>query len=421
MKIILCHNHYRQPGGEDCVVRDEENLLRSNGHEVIRFTRDSNSIKGRGGIKTAIGSIWNSRTARELRELVKVERANIVHFHNTVPMISPAAYWAARSAGAAVVQSIHNYRQICPKGTFVREGKVCEDCQGKAFAWPAIKNKCYRESRLGSATLATGAFVHRMMGTYRRKVDRYIAMTQFAKLRSVAGGLPEHLIDVKPNFVIPDPGLSNSYSQHAIFVGRLSEEKGVDTLLEAWRQLGDEIPLKIIGDGPMSQQVLRATKENRAIHWCGQQPWEHVIDEIGKARVLVFPSNCFETFGRSMVEAFAKGTPVIGSKLGSMAEIIDDGRTGCHFNPGDADDLAAKVRHLCDEPFRLEMMRREARLEYEMHYTAKTNYELLMEIYDRAIETRQRDWPVGEQCQRDKSAASVAESLVGIGGLETPT
>jgi len=385
MKIIQCHNFYQQPGGEDRVFRDEGVLLSSHGHDVIQFTAHNDEIVGMSKIGLARRAIWNGKTAAELRDLVRREQAEIVHFHNTVPLISPAAYYAARKAGAAVVQTLHNYRMICAKATFFRDGKVCEDCLGKFIPWPAVWHGCYRESRAASAVLATMLTTHRLMKTYAGAVDAYIACSHFSKQKLVKGGLPEAKISVKPNFVDPDPGVGRGVGGYAMYLGRLSPEKGLDTLLAAWSQLPRALRLKIVGNGPMSDDVRNAAQQNSNIEWLAGRSDQQVREILADAAFLVLPSVNYEGFPKTIVEAFALGTPVVASRLGAMAEVIEDGRTGVHFEAGSASDLAAKVDNLFHQPRRRRRMRAEAREEYLRKYTAETNYRSLMEIYNRAI------------------------------------
>jgi glycosyltransferase involved in cell wall biosynthesis len=385
VKIVLCHNFYRERGGEDSVFRDEGLLLESRGHQVVHFIRHNNTISDGSRLKLALGTIWNREAARELRELVAREGASIVHFHNTLPLISPAAYYAARQAGAAVVQTLHNYRMLCPKSTFFRGGYVCEDCRGKLLAWPAVLHGCYRDNRSATAAIAAMLAVHSGIGTYRYAVDRYIACSNFSRDKFLASGWPAHKIVVKPNFLTQDPGCGDGDGGYAMYLGRLSPEKGVDTLLAAWQKLGGRLPLKIVGNGPLAGEVEAACRRDRSIEWLSGQTDEQVRQSMQRAAFLVLPSVNYEGFPRTIVEAYATGTPVVASRLGAMAELILDNVTGRHFEPGSPDDLADKASRLfADAPLRLEM-RDAARLQYEEKYTADRNYELLMDVYEAAL------------------------------------
>ncbi len=388
MNIVLCHNFYQQAGGEDRVLCDEEQLLRSHGHRVSRFTKHSNSIDGTSRLRLAAGAIWNRRAAAELQAMAERERADVVHFHNTLPLISPAAYYAARSTGAAVVQSLHNYRLACPKATFFRDGTVCEKCLGKTIPWPAVRHACYRDSRSASATVAAMLSVHRLIRTYGRAVDRYIAMSNFSRNKLVEAGLPADKIDLKPNFVSPAPPAGPGQGGYAMYLGRLSPEKGVNTLLTAWDKLAGAYPLKVVGTGPLAEEVSRASRTSPSIENLGWVSDNEVERILADAAFLVLPSVNYEGFPKTIVESLSRGTPVVVSKLGAMAELIEPGRSGAHFEAGNADDLADTVKRLIADKEQLSAMRQSARAEYEQKYTAARNYDTLMSIYATAIRTR---------------------------------
>jgi glycosyltransferase involved in cell wall biosynthesis len=299
-------------------------------------------------------------------------------------LISPAAYDAAHAEGVPVVQTLHNFRLICPNALFFREGRICEDCLGKSVPWPGVVHKCYRGSLSASTTVATMLTVHRARGTWQNRVDQYIALTEFSRSKLIEGGLPADLIAVKPNFVYPDPGVGRGSGRFAIFVGRLSEEKGLGVLLEAWKELN--VPLKIVGDGPLASKLSDAPS---AVQWLGRRSAQEVYELIGAASLLVLPSQCYENFPRVIAEAFAKGTPVLASRLGAMAELIEDGRTGLHFQPGDAADLAAGVRKFWNLPSeKVDEMRRAARQQFEEKYTSDANHRILLSLYESAISRR---------------------------------
>jgi glycosyltransferase involved in cell wall biosynthesis len=403
VNVIVVHNFYQQPGGEDQVFADETALLESRGHRVIRYTVHNDAINQTHALTIAGRSIWNRAAHAELLNLVINERANIVHFHNTFPMLSPAVYDAARSGGAAVVQTLHNYRLMCPSAIFFRDGHVCEDCQGRSVPWPGVLHKCYRDSYAASAVSATMLAFHRARGTYRHDVDAYIALTEFARGKFVDAGLPVEKIIVKPNFVWPDPGVAGGGGGYVLFVGRLSESKGLGTLLSAWKKLSAAIPLKIMGDGELAPAVRDAAAGDSRIEWLGRRPLDEVYHRMGEAEALVFPSLWYEGLPKTIIESFAKGTPVIASRLGSMAELIADGRTGVHFTAGDSDDLAAAVGRLLADANRLQSMRLEARLEFEARYTADQNARMLSAVYDRALRRR-------ESAQHERSISPVPAS-----------
>lgn len=391
MKIVICHNFYQQPGGEDQVFADEARLLSQHGHEVVRFSVHNDEISGQTALTIAGKTLWNAQNYQALSDIVRRERADIVHFHNTFPLLSPAAYYASRSAGAAVVQTLHNYRLVCPGATFYRDGQVCEKCLGQWFAWPAVRHACYRGHRGATAVTAAMLGLHRAMGTWQRQVDAYIALTGFAKQKYVQGGLPARRIIVKPNFVDPDPTPGAGGGGFALFVGRLDAGKGVELLTRAWLDHYPGLPLKVIGDGAMAANVQDAARRVPGkIEWLGRQPLASVYEVVGRAEMLVLPSLWYEGLPKTLVEAFARGTPVVASNIGSLGSAVEHGKTGLHFTPHDPEDLARQVRGLWTDGATRLRMRRDARLEFESQYAAEQNYCALVDIYNFAVARRRR-------------------------------
>ncbi len=388
MKILAVHNRYQRPGGEDQVFVDETALLEARDHRVVRYEVHNDQVERVNRLTLAKDTVWNTSAHRELRALIRLERPDVVHFHNTLPLVSPAGYYAARAEGVPVIQTLHNYRLLCPVALFFRDGRVCEDCMGKAVPWPGVVHECYRGSRAASGVIATMLTVHRVLRTWTEMVDVYIALTEFARKKFIEGGLPAGKIVVKPNFVAPDPGRGQGGGGYALFVGRLAPEKGTGTMLAAWERLGTRIPLKIVGDGPLRDRVVEAAARRSNVEWLGHRPVEEVHALMGKADMLVFPSEWYETFGRVAVEAFATGTPVIGANIGAVAELVEHGRTGLEFRPGDPEDLVTQVEWALSHPAELRRMRDEVRAEFEAKYTAERNYRALMEIYEAALERK---------------------------------
>jgi glycosyltransferase involved in cell wall biosynthesis len=388
VKVLLCHNYYQQPGGEDQSFAAEARLLEAHGHDVLRFTLHNDSIREMGRADLARKTLWNGDIHDELRRLIRRERPDVMHCTNTFPLISPAAFHAGKAEGVPVVVSLRNYRLLCPNALFLRDGRVCEDCLGKSVPWPGVLHGCYRDSRAATAVVATLLTLHRTIRTWTRAVDLYFTLTEFARRKFIEGGLPADRIVVKPNFIDPDPGTGTGRGEYAIFVGRLSPEKGLETLLHAWGRMSDAPGLKIVGDGPLAEQVQAAAARDSRIEWLGRRTPAEVLDLVGEAACLVMPSIWYETFGRTIIEAFAKGTPVVASRIGALAELVDDGRTGTLFTPGDPADLAAKVLSLLADRARLAQMRDAARQEYEEKYTAERNHRLLTGIYERAMASR---------------------------------
>jgi glycosyltransferase involved in cell wall biosynthesis len=385
MDILVAHNFYKLPGGEDQSVAAEITMLEAHGHNVVRYFLHNEVLDTISPVQAALRTVWSRSSFRDLQNLIRRHKPQIVHFHNTFPLISPAAYYAARAEQVPVVQTIHNFRLLCANALLFRNGVACEDCVGKSFGWPAIVHKCYRGNAAASGTVATMITTHWVIRTWRSAVDVYVALTDFSRRKLSEGGLPAARIAVKPNFLEADPGPATGGGGYALCVGRLSPEKGTETLLDAWRHLGGHLPLKVVGDGPMAAMVQQAAAKNPLIEWLGWLPRDAVSILMGEAEFLIVPSACYETFARVIIEAYAKGTPVVASKQGAMAELIEDQRTGLHFGPGNAIDLAEKVRLLVKLPqTEKARMRQAARTKFMREFTASTNYPMLMTIYERA-------------------------------------
>lgn len=388
MKILSIHNAYQIRGGEDESRESEQRLLREYGHQVDVYEEHNDRIKQINPAQLAIKTIWSTEAYQTVKQKLKSSKYDVVHVQNFFPLISPSVYYAAKEEGVPVVQTLRNYRLLCPNALFFREGKVCEDCVGKIIPYPGIQHGCYRENRMASTATASMITIHRAMNTWHKMVDKYIALTEFARQKFIQGGLPSEKIVVKPNFVHPDPGSCKSIGGYALYVGRLSVEKGLDTILSAWENLDSPIPLKIVGDGPLAQKVQETAKRLPQVEWLGRKPMSEVHRLMGEAMFLIFPSKWYETFGRVAVEAFAKGTPVIASNIGAIAELVKPGNTGLHFQPGDSQDLATQVKWALANPSDIVRMGKNARLEFEAKYTAQQNYQYLITIYESVCKSR---------------------------------
>lgn len=393
-RVIQVHNQYKEPGGEDQVFAAESGLLTSHGHQVIQYTVRNDSVFSQGKFALAVKTVWNHARYQELRRIFIKRRPNVVHVHNTLPLISPAIYYAAKASKTPICLTLHNYRLLCPNALFLRNDVVCEDCMRRFIAWPGVRHSCYRGYRPATMVVFLVNFLHRIAGTWKHKIDVYIALSEFSRHKFIQGGLPKNKIIVKPNFVENcsySLGLEgDSLRNGALFVGRLSREKGVITLLKAWKIVGNSVPLKIVGDGPLAPFVGKTASDMYAISWLGQRPIQEVYKLMAEAVILIFPSMWYETFGRVAVEAFSRGTPVITSCIGACAEIVEHGLTGLHFEPGNALDLAAKVLWAIENPIEIERMGRQARREYEAKYTPERNYKMIMNIYKLAARNHDR-------------------------------
>jgi glycosyltransferase involved in cell wall biosynthesis len=388
MRILVAHNRYQTGGGEDAVVRDEIELLRSHGHSVELLEQDNDAIQGLcGKMIAAASAFYSARSRRRMNHAIRDFRPEIVHVHNWFPMLSPSIILEADSSEIPTVQTLHNFRMICANALLYRDGSRCTDCAGKAFPVDGIVHGCYRGSRAGSAIVTAAYAIHRLAHTWDA-VDLFIAVSNFQREVLVGGGLPGEKVVVKPNFAGSGTWKADGKREDfALFAGRLSSEKGIKTLLSAWNTGRMPLRLRIIGDGPMADEVRLCAAANSDVEYLGQQPPDTVYREMAKAKFLVFPSEWFEGFSRAVVEALAQGTPILAADLGAVRELVENGVTGYRFSPGDADALAAGALRFSDgEDY--ERMRSNCRNLFLSKYTAEINYTLLKEIYAKAIAVR---------------------------------
>ena len=378
LKILVVHNAYQHKGGEDSVVEAEVALLAAHGHSVELFTRHNDALAQMPKVAAAVQTLWSSQSGHAFEALLRAFKPDVVHVHNTFPLISPSIYWVANRLGVPVVQTLHNFRLLCPQAMFLRDGKVCEDCLGK-LPWRGAVRGCYRSSKQQSTVLAGMVTVHRAMGTWQNKVTRYIALNEFCRNKFIEGGLPASRVVIKPNFVdfeAPAEGARAGF----LFVGRLSAEKGVDVLVGA-AQCFEHVGIRVAGTGPEAALLNNA----KGVAALGALNMDAVRLEMSQSMALVLPSICYDSFPRTLVEAFASRLPVIASRLGPLAQLVQDGVTGLLFEPGNVEDLAEKMQWAQQHPEQMAQMGRNARAQYEAEFTAERNYQLLMAIYQDAI------------------------------------
>ena len=397
--VLVVHNRYRQWGGEDSVFDAETGLLEAHGHRVERLIVDNDAIPDHPSasqrLRLAARTVWSGRAADAVAERARAVGAGVVHIHNFVPLLSPAVHGAARSTGAAVVQTLHNYRLICPAATLFRDGAPCEDCVGRRVTMPAVVHACYRDSRAQTAVITSMLAVHNARRTWHRDVDAFIALTDFGRARFVAGGLPADRIVVKPNFVADrdggetDGSLDRRYADGPfLFVGRLSPEKGVETLLEAWPHVTGGRSLRIVGDGPLAARVHSLAESMPGVTVVGPLSRDAVDREMRSAAALVFPSVWYEGMPITLIEALAARLPVIASRLGAMETMVDDGRTGVLVASGDPRALAEGLSNVAADAPRLAAMGAAARAAYVETYAPDANYARLAAIYAAAVARR---------------------------------
>jgi glycosyltransferase involved in cell wall biosynthesis len=385
MKILIAHNTYQQAGGEDAAVDAEIALLREHGHAVEVYRRHNDELGNMTQAEAALTAVWSQRTVREATQICTEFQPDLIHVHNTFPLISPSLYWLASRKRVPLVQTLHNFRLLCPQATFLRQDKVCEDCLGKS-PWRAIGRACYRQSRLQTSLVVSMLALHRALGTYRQRVTRYIALNNFCQHKFIAGGLPAERIRIKPNFVASTGEPNWEGRSGGLFIGRLSPEKGLAVLIAASAKL-KRPAVRVIGAGPMEPVVRQAFGPS----YLGRQSPQQVRDLLQSAHYLVCPSICYETFGLAAVEAFASGTPVIASRHGSLGELVRDKVTGLLFEPGNAAELAEMIGWADAHPAEMQKMGRAARIEYEARYTPNQNYHMLMNIYQEAVMAVRQD------------------------------
>ncbi len=399
LKILLVHNHYGSaaPSGENQVFEAERVLLTQHGHTVREFTRHSDEIRQQGiygVLKGAVATPWNPLAVVALRRWVEDYRPDIVHVHNTFPLLSPGIF-PGLAGRAARVLTLHNYRLFCPAAIPLRAGRVCTECLDRRSVLPAVRHGCYRGSRIATLPLAASVALHRRLGTWTRQVEAFIALTEFQRDLMIQAGLPAERLYVKPNFFPGAPVVRPWAEREArvVFAGRLSAEKGVVALVRAWLAWGPSAPaLRIIGEGELRGEMdrLAATAPEVPIRFLGQLPGAAAQAEIARARLLILPSEWFEGFPMVVREAFAFGTPAAVSAIGPLPSIVRDGLSGVVFPPGDAAALLAAVRAAWSTPGLLERLGAGARTAFATLYTEDANYRQLMAIYEQAIDGRLR-------------------------------
>jgi glycosyltransferase involved in cell wall biosynthesis len=390
-RILVVHNYYKLPGGEDVVFERDWDLLKRRGHDVVPYIRRNHEIDARNplqGLSLPVETIWSRKSARELKKLIRDRRPEIAHFHNTFPLISPSVYSSCREEGIPIVQSIHNPRLMCPAATLFRNGKLCVDCLGKSIPWPGVLHACYRESRLQTSVVAATTSLHRLRGTWQKDVDLFMVATDFYRRLLIANGFPAEKLAVKPHFVFPDPGYRGRVSgDYGLYIGRLEAVKGIWTLLEAWSSLTN-FRLLLRGGGPELDRVRTFLESRQLNHIRLIEPLdsEGLTQLLKGARMLIWPSNgYYETFGLVQTEAFACGVPVVASNIGVGTEIVKDGWNGLHFKPGDPEDLREKIISLFGDPLTCYELGKNARIDFETNYTDEQIYPRLIDCYRQAL------------------------------------
>lgn len=384
--MLQVHTRYRLAGGEDRVVEAERALLTSAGIQVDQVLFDNADLEESrsiaGDVRLAAAAVWSKPAVRAVRRAVEKHHPDVVHVHNTFVAASPAVLFAADQPRLAVVQTLHNYRLVCPAATAFRDGHPCIDCVGRPVPWPGVVHACVRDSHAQSAAAAATLTIHRALGTQRRHVDAYVVLTEFQRALLTRGGLPRRRMYLVPNFVETDPGLRLSTRSGLVYVGRLSEEKGTIPLLAAASMVPGAV--RIAGTGPLLDAVQPAADRSE-VSYLGSVTHADVLDQLRSSVAMLQPSVCFEGFPVAVAEAYATGTPVIASRIGSLGEIVEDGVTGLLAGPGDVADLANRMRWALDHPNEMRLMGDVARQRYEQRFSGPVHLEALLQVYRSAV------------------------------------
>lgn len=366
-RILFVHNSYQQKGGEDSVVDDEINLLRENGHDVFEYRISNDKIKSMNKLDLLKTTIWSKYSTQDIKKITDNFSPDICHIHNTFPLISPSIYWELDKKNIPIVQTLHNFRIACPQAMFLREGKICESCLGK-IPLQGIVHGCYRDSITQTAVLSSMLVTHRILGTWKNKVTSYIALNEFSKEKFISAGIPSEKIKIKPNFVIKTNQEQHDREDYFLYVGRLSKEKGISTLLEVFKNLPSK-KLLVAGDGP-EKSILMGHDNINCIGHVGK---EQVINLLLKAKAIIIPSICYENFPKIVVEAMAYGTPIIASNIGSLAAIIEDNFNGFLFEPNNAESLIKKMDFINENKNARTKISRNALDTYKELYSEQKN------------------------------------------------
>jgi glycosyltransferase involved in cell wall biosynthesis len=390
MKILFVHNFYQQFGGEDAVANSERRLLEDRGEEVLFWTRHNDEIKGYSRLQKINflrETISSSRTTTDIKEAVTRFRPEVAFVHNVYPLISPSLYPALNSLGVPVVQVLHDFRPFCSNGWFYIDGKICERCK-MGNHLHGIIHRCYKDSYLLSTLYSATLGINRQAGLLD-KIDAYICLTGFFKKKILEVGIPEEKIYLRPNFIDAPPFDANSDQQgngYALYLGRLSNEKGIRTLIHAFEKL-PEVNLKIVGTGPLEPEVREYVRAKglRNIEFLGFKSGEEKWQLIRNCQFAVVPSEWYENFPIVALEYFAAAKPVIASRIGGLPYVVEEGQTGYLFEPGNTDDLVATVKRLRSDPAAGATMGRLGRQLVETKYGPEASYNTLMQIFHKVL------------------------------------
>jgi len=384
MKVLVVHNKYKIAGGEDIQTEEEISLLKLYGVDVHSFYVSNDDISGINNVDLAFSTIWSEKYYKILLNKIRTEKYDIIHIQNFFPLLSPSIFYAAKKAGAKVIMTAHNYRLVCPNALMFIENKVCNACVGKTIPYPALFKKCYRNDFSTTAVTVAMLGFHNLIDTWKNKIDAIICVSDFVKGQLMLGGYKEHQLYVKYNFVKSNVEPVFNPGDYYIYVGRTSNQKGIHLLLETFQQ--SKKRLIIIGDGPLNAEVEDFSRRNKTIEFLGKLPLDETYKKIAGAKALILPSQSNEPFGRTIAEAFAHGTPVLGSSLGGIKELIQDNCNGFLFDPYKESDLFNTINKF-ESISNAESMRQESYKSYQEKFTPSINYKRIMEIYNTVLST----------------------------------
>lgn len=384
--VLMAHNYYQVPGGEDTVFHNEVNMLEKNGHKVTKYTRHNDEIKNGllSKLKLGIDTIFSFKTYKEVKKLIDENDIDVVHVHNTLPLISPSIYYAARAKKVPVVQTIHNFRLLCPGATFTRNGEICEDCISKGLG-QSIKHRCYRGSLAQTFIMYAMLKFHMSIGTYDK--INYITLTEFNKKKLLSLVKGESKIYVKPNFVEKREQNERTLEDYFVYIGRLDEIKGINFLVEAWKEIDENIELYVIGTGPEEERVRTYIEKNnlKNVKLLGFMQREEAFEVIEKSRAIVIPSKWYEGFPMTIAESFSLGVPVIGSRLGNIESIIENEKNGLLFENSNKEELKNVIECIFYNKELNKMLGDNAYQIFINYYTDKINLKKLEEVYNDLV------------------------------------
>jgi len=388
MRILIVHNRYQFFGGEDVIVQQEKSLLESGGHEVYLYERTNAEIETLlNKFFTGLKAVYSFSGKKEISSIITKFQPDIVHVHNFFPLLSPSIYQAAKEKKVAVVQSLHNYRLVCPNALLFREGKICEQCVSLGWPWFSLFYACYRKQRIQTLPVFVMLGWHNLRHTWQKQVDAYIALSSFQKKVLVKGGLPSAKIVVKPNFVY-DPGVGSPQRQNfALYVGRLAPEKGIELLLQVYQKNSLNLPLKIVGNGPLLETVKEVAKRLFPIvQFLGEKNKTEVLDLMRQAKVLILPSIWYECLPLVFIEALACGLPVVAFSPNSFSEYVEKTDAGWLVDSKDQKSLAQVINAVANlTEVEMKDYRERARNAYLKNFTPEENYQQLIAVYKKVL------------------------------------